>query len=68
MASRHLILVAGMHRSGTSALTRAINLAGVPLPNDLKGASPNNQDGFWELKRPPPEVRLIPPHWIVSPL
>lgn len=48
MASRHLILVAGMHRSGTSALTRAINLAGVPLPSDLKGASPNNQDGFWE--------------------
>lgn len=48
MASRNIILVAGMHRSGTSALTRAINLAGVPLPNNLMGTSPSNEDGFWE--------------------
>ncbi|HTI86762.1 MAG TPA: hypothetical protein VL966_09160 [Alphaproteobacteria bacterium] len=49
MPSRHIVLVAGMHRSGTSALTRAINLAGVPLPSNLKGASPDvNAEGFWE--------------------
>jgi hypothetical protein len=44
-----LILVAGMHRSGTSALTRAINLAGVPLPSNLMPPSATeNADGFWE--------------------
>jgi hypothetical protein len=44
-----IILVAGMHRSGTSALTRAINLAGVPLPSDLMPPSATeNADGFWE--------------------
>jgi len=44
-----ILLVAGMHRSGTSALTRAINLAGVPLPSILMPASPEqNADGFWE--------------------
>lgn len=48
MASRNLILVAGMHRSGTSALTRAINLAGVPLPSHLMKPSASNADGFWE--------------------
>jgi hypothetical protein len=49
MAPRHLILIAGMHRSGTSVLTRAISLAGVALPSNLKPPSPNvNADGFWE--------------------
>lgn len=44
-----LVLVAGMHRSGTSALTRAINLAGVPLPSNLMPPSATeNADGFWE--------------------
>lgn len=44
-----IILVAGMHRSGTSALTRAINLAGVPLPSNLMPPSATeNADGFWE--------------------
>jgi hypothetical protein len=47
--SRHIIIVAGMHRSGTSALARAINLAGVPLPSNLKSPSPDiNAEGFWE--------------------
>ncbi|HTI88482.1 MAG TPA: hypothetical protein VL966_17915 [Alphaproteobacteria bacterium] len=43
-----IILVAGMHRSGTSALTRCINLAGVPLPARLMPADPDNADGYWE--------------------
>jgi hypothetical protein len=49
MSSRHIVIVAGMHRSGTSVLTRTINLAGVPLPSNLKAASPDvNAEGFWE--------------------
>jgi hypothetical protein len=43
-----IILVAGMHRSGTSALTRCINLAGVPLPSRLMPADDGNTDGYWE--------------------
>jgi hypothetical protein len=43
-----IILVAGMHRSGTSALTRCINLAGVPLPARLMPADSSNSDGYWE--------------------
>lgn len=41
-----------MHRSGTSAFTRAVNLLGVPVGPDsaLKGASEVNARGFWELK------------------
>jgi hypothetical protein len=48
MASRQIILIAGMHRSGTSALARAVNLAGVPLPDNLMPPAPDNTDGFWE--------------------
>lgn len=44
-----IILIAGMHRSGTSALTRAVNLAGVPLPSHLiPPSATENADGFWE--------------------
>jgi hypothetical protein len=41
-----------MHRSGTSAVTRAVNLLGVPTgrPSDLKEPSEHNPSGFWELK------------------
>jgi hypothetical protein len=42
-----------MHRSGTSATTRLINLLGVPLcpEEDLIGAAPGNEAGFWESSR-----------------
>jgi hypothetical protein len=43
-----IIIIAGMHRSGTSALTRALNLAGVPLPRYLMPPAAENADGFWE--------------------
>jgi hypothetical protein len=45
--------VLGMHRSGTSATTRAINLLGVPLAkeDELSPPSPNNPTGFWEVTR-----------------
>lgn len=43
------LLVLGMHRSGTSALTRVVNLLGVELGTDLMEASEgNNERGFWE--------------------
>lgn len=47
------VFVLGMHRSGTSAATRAINLLGVPTAaeDELKPPSPNNPTGFWEVPR-----------------
>ena len=43
------LLVLGMHRSGTSALTRVVNLLGVDLGTDLMEAAEGNNDrGFWE--------------------
>ena len=49
MAKRYCILVLGAHRSGTSALTRVINLLGAALPKNLMPPSPNNNEaGFWE--------------------
>lgn len=46
------VFVIGMHRAGTSATTRALNLLGLPLASedDLKPASPNNPTGFWEVE------------------
>jgi len=45
------IVVLGMHRSGTSALTRALNLAGVDLGKHLMVAAGDNPTGFWEQKQ-----------------
>jgi hypothetical protein len=47
------VIVLGMHRSGTSATTRAINLLGVPLAREeeLIPPSRNNPTGFWEVSR-----------------
>ena len=43
------VLVLGMHRSGTSALTRVLNLLGLDLGRDLmQAAANNNETGFWE--------------------
>lgn len=47
--NKQAILVAGMHRSGTSALTRVFSLLGADLPKRLAPALPNNNEtGFWE--------------------
>ena len=44
-----LILVLGMHRSGTSAVTRMLNLLGAELGDDLLAAQQGvNERGFWE--------------------
>ena len=45
---RICLLVLGMHRSGTSALTRVLSLAGAELPAHLMGASEGNESGHWE--------------------
>jgi len=45
---RVCILVLGMHRSGTSALTRVLNLMGAALPKNVVGATEWNAAGHWE--------------------
>lgn len=48
-SKRKCILVLGMHRSGTSALTRVLSLMGARLPQNLMPAVAGNNDlGFWE--------------------
>ena len=42
------ILVLGMHRSGTSAVTRVLSLMGATLPHRLMGAGRANISGHWE--------------------
>lgn len=42
------ILVLGMHRSGTSALTRVLNLLGVDLGGNFLKPAGDNRLGFWE--------------------
>ena len=48
---RTCLLVLGMHRSGTSAFTRILNLMGAELPKQLVGALPGNEAGHWEPER-----------------
>ena len=45
---RIAILAAGMHRSGTSALTRVLNIVGCDLPRTLMKPQRDNVEGFWE--------------------
>ena len=46
---RRLIIVSGMHRSGTSAITRVLNLCGLALPNSLLvPVEGENETGYWE--------------------
>jgi glycosyltransferase involved in cell wall biosynthesis len=48
MKSKKMIVVIGMHRSGTSAITRGLELLGVGLGNSLHPAAADNPKGFWE--------------------
>ncbi|WP_296623025.1 sulfotransferase family protein [Rhizorhabdus sp.] len=45
---RIAILILGMHRSGTSALTRLIGHLGAALPADAIEAHADNARGYWE--------------------
>lgn len=42
------VVVLGMHRSGTSILTRVLNVHGCALSSRLLGANPSNPSGHWE--------------------
>ena len=47
--SKAAVLVCGMHRSGTSAVARTLNLLGCSLPVSLIPGRPSeNELGFWE--------------------
>jgi hypothetical protein len=47
--SRTCIIVAGTHRSGTSATTRVVNLLGADITRKLAAAAPGiNDRGYWE--------------------
>jgi hypothetical protein len=47
---RSCIIVSGLHRSGTSAVTRLINLLGADVADDLIRERPDNERGYWESK------------------
>ncbi|MBR8832403.1 MAG: hypothetical protein Cpurp_14605 [Chlorogloea purpurea SAG 13.99] len=71
-----------MHRSGTSALTRVLNIVGVALPDNLIPPAEDNIKGFWEsenIKQIHDEIlesagsywhdiSEFPPTWFASPL
>ncbi len=48
MATRTAVFVLGMHRSGTSALARVLNLLGAALPRRVLPAGLGNELGHWE--------------------
>lgn len=49
MSDHHIIVVLGMHRSGTSALTRGLKVLGVHLGDDfIPDVVGVNDKGFWE--------------------
>lgn len=43
-----LILVLGMHRSGTSLITKSLECMGVSLGDNADWSGPDNPQGFWE--------------------
>jgi hypothetical protein len=48
VAPRRAIIVAGSHRSGTSALARVLSLVGCDLPKHVMPPREDNEFGFWE--------------------
>lgn len=74
------ILVAGMHRSGTSALTGALGAVGITLGDHLLAPGGDNPKGYWEheeavgiherllasLGRHWDDVRALPEGWQAS--
>src|SRR6185312_10040064 len=78
--TRKAILVLGMHRSGTSAVTRCLNLLGAEVGNKLLPPAEDNRSGFWEhadvvaiheellkdLGRAWHDARALPEGWLLS--
>lgn len=50
MSPKRIIVVLGMHRSGTSAVTRALVAVGANVGDNLLPAGADNPKGFWEDK------------------
>ena len=48
---RTAVLVAGMHRSGTSLLTQVLTSLGCAAPKTLMAADEHNASGYWESMR-----------------
>lgn len=48
LSGRVVLLVVGMHRSGTSAVSGALNRLGVAVPGELLPPAPQNPLGFFE--------------------
>jgi hypothetical protein len=48
---RTCIVVLGMHRSGTSALSRVLSILGAALPRHLMAAAAGNETGHWEPEK-----------------
>lgn len=80
-ADRTAVLVLGMHRSGTSAITRVLNMLGAEIGDDLVPPGHDNPTGFWEhaevvrineqllkdLGRTWYDMREMPKDWLDSP-
>jgi hypothetical protein len=80
-ATSTAILLLGMHRSGTSATTRVLNLLGAELGPNLLEPQPDNRKGFWEhqdavqiherllsaLGLEWHDLRELPPGWLEHP-
>jgi hypothetical protein len=47
---RSCIIVCGLHRSGTSAVARLINLLGADIAQDLLRKTAHNERGYWESR------------------
>ena len=50
-ASRTAVLVLGMHRSGTSAVTRVLSMCGATLPANLMEMTGRNPRGYFASQR-----------------
>lgn len=48
LTHKKLVVVLGMHRGGTSAITRSIQVLGATLGNSLMPPAADNPKGFWE--------------------
>ena len=50
-ANQDAILILGMHRSGTSCLTRCFNILGYNVPQNMIGINKANRSGHWESEK-----------------
>ena len=48
VANKQAVLVLGMHRSGTSVISKALNALGCYVGDNLMPPSPDNEKGYWE--------------------